>query len=125
MRPMIAAAALLAITACTMMGKPPVPYTVFFSKDSAAIAPDAAGVIAEAAAAAKAVPDAPVRVLGYTGNAGSAAADLQLSQRRAQAVADAMVADGIAASRIALQGRGQTGENPGEANRRVDIEIGH
>ena len=125
MRSMIAAAALLTLSACTMTSTPSVPYTVFFSKDSADIATDAAGIIAQAAAAAKAAPAAHVTVLGYTGNAGSAAADMQLSQRRAQAVADALVADGIPATRITQQGRGQTGENPSEANRRVDIEIGH
>jgi len=81
-------------------------------------------VIAQAAAAAKVSPTSPVRVLGYTDSAGSPGADVTLSQLRAQAVSDALVADGVEASRISHQGRGQTHEDPGQASRRVEIDIG-
>jgi outer membrane protein OmpA-like peptidoglycan-associated protein len=47
-----------------------------------------------------------------------------LSQARAQAVADALVADGVAASRLVRKGQGQTGANPGVASRRVEITVG-
>jgi outer membrane protein OmpA-like peptidoglycan-associated protein len=64
-----------------------------------------------------------VSVLGYTDSAGRPQDDVLLSQHRAQNVADALVADGVAAGRITRQGRGQTGEDPGVASRRVEIDI--
>jgi len=69
-------------------------------------------------------PDTRVTVVGYTDNAGSRQADATLSQQRAQAVADALVANGVAASRLVRAGRGQTGEDPGVASRRVEISLG-
>jgi OOP family OmpA-OmpF porin len=97
---------------------------VFFTEHSAAIDPPAASVIAQAAAAAKASPGVPVRVRGYTDSAGNPSADVALSQRRAQHVADALIADGVDPARITQQGRGQTGEDPGVASRRVEITLG-
>jgi OOP family OmpA-OmpF porin len=70
-----------------------------------------------------------VLVTGYTDSVGSDAYNLRLSERRAQTVRDALVADGVAANRIAAKGMGEA--NPlasnetaeGRAkNRRVDIE---
>jgi outer membrane protein OmpA-like peptidoglycan-associated protein len=65
-----------------------------------------------------------VVVKGYTDSAGNAAADVTLSQMRAQAVADALKSDGVAAGRISIRGRGQTHEEPGQASRRVEIDVG-
>lgn len=98
-------------------------YLVFFTEHSASIDQTAAGTIGQAAAAAKASPGAPVVVLGYTDSAGNASADVVLSQARAQGVADALKADGVEPSRISIQARGQTHEDPGQASRRVEIEI--
>jgi len=64
-----------------------------------------------------------VQVIGYTDSAGSPQADIVLSQQRAQAVADALVADGVASSRLVRLGQGQTGGNPGVMSRRVEIRI--
>jgi outer membrane protein OmpA-like peptidoglycan-associated protein len=64
-----------------------------------------------------------VSVVGYTDSAGTAPADFPLSQRRAQTVADALMADGVAANRLVRSGRGQTGENPGLASRRVEVAL--
>jgi outer membrane protein OmpA-like peptidoglycan-associated protein len=114
---------LLALPSCAMRGTPQPGYLVFFTEHSAGIDPPAASVIARAAQAAKASPGATVTVLGYTDSAGRPADDVLLSQRRAQTVSDALVADGVAPSRISRQGRGQTGEDPGVASRRVEIDI--
>jgi len=84
----------------------------------------ARSLIAEAAQRASAEPAAQVTVAGYTDSAGSPPADVALSQQRAQVVADALIADGVAANRIARTGRGQTGGDPGVASRRVEITIG-
>jgi outer membrane protein OmpA-like peptidoglycan-associated protein len=67
-------------------------------------------------------------VTGYTDSVGSDAYNLRLSERRANTVREALVAEGIAADRITTKGMGES--NPvasndtaaGRAqNRRVDI----
>ncbi len=71
-----------------------------------------------------------VRVVGYTDSIGAASYNLKLSRERADAVAWYMEDRGIAASRIASEGRGETSpraSNEAEAgrqlNRRVEILI--
>jgi hypothetical protein len=81
-------------------------------------------VVAQAAQRTNADPAARVEVSGYTDSAGSPQADVLLSQQRAQAVADALVASGVAADRLVRKGQGQTGGNPGIASRRVEITVG-
>jgi outer membrane protein OmpA-like peptidoglycan-associated protein len=75
-------------------------------------------------------PDSKMVVEGHTDSQGSAAANQELSQRRAQAVRDYLVSRGIAADRVTAQGFGPTravGENTspeGRANnRRVEIIV--
>ncbi|EQD77955.1 OmpA/MotB domain-containing protein [mine drainage metagenome] len=46
-------------------------------------------------------------MIGYTDDTGSAAANLVLSRQRAQAVAQTLVAHGVRASRIHVEGRGE------------------
>jgi outer membrane protein OmpA-like peptidoglycan-associated protein len=124
MRRYLPALLLLALPSCAVMtGHTKPAYLVFFDEHSAALSPDASGTIAQAAAAAKAAPASTVVVLGYTDSAGSPSADVTLSQLRAQSVSDALVADGVAASRISREGRGQTHDDPGQASRRVEIDI--
>ncbi|MDQ6975907.1 MAG: OmpA family protein [Mariprofundaceae bacterium] len=71
-----------------------------------------------------------VRVVGYTDSIGTASYNLQLSRRRADAVAWYMEERGIAAGRIASEGRGESApraSNQTEAgrqlNRRVEILV--
>jgi outer membrane protein OmpA-like peptidoglycan-associated protein len=115
-------AVVLALGACSFSSG--APYLVYFQERSAGLDAQAQDVVALAARRANAAPAAPVEVVGYTDSAGSPPADVLLSQRRAQAVADALVANGVAANRLVRMGRGQTGENPGVASRRVEITIG-
>jgi len=75
-------------------------------------------------------PDSKMVVEGHTDSQGAAAANQELSQKRAQAVRDYLVSRGIAGDRITAQGYGQTrpvGENnspEGRANnRRVEIVV--
>ena len=124
MRKIIPAFLLLGLSSCAMTQAAGPGYLVFFTHDSAELDPPAVTVIAQAAAAAKAAPSQPIEVRGYTDSAGNPNSDVLLSQRRAQRVSDALVADGIDPSRITRQGRGQTGEDPGVASRRVEIDIG-
>ncbi len=125
MRKILIGLLLLALPSCATMMAPTKPgYLVYFDPHSAKVDQTASGTIAQAADAAKAAPGARVVVKGYTDSAGSPAADVTLSQLRAQAVADALKSDGLDAARISIQGRGQTHEDPGQASRRVEIDVG-
>lgn len=75
-------------------------------------------------------PDRKVTIVGYTDSTGSAGLNARLSQARADAVREALVAQGIDASRIETTGRGpanpiasnktKTGR---QQNRRVEVAI--
>jgi outer membrane protein OmpA-like peptidoglycan-associated protein len=116
--------AVLVLTACSFVASSGPPYLVYFSERSAQLDAKAHDVVALAAQRANEAPAARVKVIGYTDSAGSPAADVLLSQKRAQAVADALVANGVVASRLDRVGAGQTNEDPGIASRRVEITIG-
>ena len=75
-------------------------------------------------------PDQKILVEGFTDNIGSASYNQQLSQERANAVATALQADGVSASRITTRGLGENypiAPNDTEAgrqqNRRVEITV--
>lgn len=111
-------------TACTPPPEPPPRYVVFFTAFSSDLDTAAQGVVQDAATAARNFPTRPVTVAGYTDRVGSPTAEVQLSQRRAQVVADQLVADGVDRGRIILQPRGQdTGGDPGVERRRVEIVV--
>ncbi len=124
MRSSFALLLLLLPASCALLGPGPPEHLVYFRHGSADLDAAARGVVADAARQAQQDPAAPVNVVGYTDSAGSPQVDVILSQKRAQAVADALVADGVPASRLARLGRGQTGADPGLASRRVEIKIG-
>lgn len=113
----------LGLSACGLFGSGP-KYVVFFQERSAQLDGSAQAVVAQVAARATAEPSSTVEVLGYTDSAGSPTADVALSQQRAQAVANALIANGVAPSRLLCSGQGQTNANPGLASRRVEIIIG-
>ena len=123
MRLVTLSCSLLALSACSMYAASNPPYLVYFQERSATLDTDAKKVIALVSEQAREQPAASVSVSGYTDSAGNAPADLLLSQQRAQSVADALVADGVPADRLVKSGRGQTGENPGLASRRVEIAL--
>ena len=65
-----------------------------------------------------------VRIEGHTDSVGSAAKNQDLSERRARAIADMLLADGVETGRLDVQGYGSTKPLPGTAasngaNRRV------
>ena len=78
----------------------------------------------------KASPQAQVNITGYTDNSGSAAYNQKLSERRAQAVANYLIAAGINKDRFTVKGMGEA--NPvadnstaagREKNRRIEVVI--
>ncbi len=101
---------------------------VFFQPFSAALDQPALTVIAAAAKAANAEPGVPVKVTGAADSVGGSKANELLSETRAQVVADALVTDGVAQSRITVTGIGEaTTPTTGAAaqfSRRALIQIG-
>jgi len=78
----------------------------------------------------KAYPAAVVRIEGYTDSTGDPAQNLSLSRARAETVASALVAKGVAASRVSSQGFGAAnpiGDNATDAgrakNRRIELVV--
>lgn len=105
-------------------------YRVFFAFDEATLTPEGREVVRQAADEYRRTGQARVSVVGHTDTAGTEAYNLDLSQRRAEAVAQALISDGVPESAIATVGRGEsdllvpTGDGVPEArNRRVEIEL--
>lgn len=86
----------------------PEPFLVFFDFDRATITPESARVIREAAQRAKDSGAVAIQVIGYTDRSGPAAYNMRLSVRRANAVKDELVRNGIAAGEISVEGRGES-----------------
>lgn len=80
---------------------------VNFKFDRAEIEPKAATILSEAAEALDGNPAVDVHIEGHTDSVGSDAYNLRLSQRRADAVRDYLVRQGIAASRLTTLGVGE------------------
>jgi outer membrane protein OmpA-like peptidoglycan-associated protein len=84
-------------------------FQVFFDFDKSNITAAAAKVIQAAADAVKAGHVVQITVTGHTDTVGSAAYNQGLSERRATAVKQSLVADGVAAGEISTLGVGKTG----------------
>jgi outer membrane protein OmpA-like peptidoglycan-associated protein len=110
---------------------PPPPqkvFLVFFDWDKYNITPEGQQIIALAAQQYKAGGSVRIQVTGYTDLSGSAGYNQRLSERRANAVANALAAQGVARSDMAVTGRGMNDPRvptaPGvrePQNRRVEI----
>ncbi len=92
---------------------PPAPmqrqdFVVYFPFDSAELTPAATSVIRAAADHNHGATGANALVVGFTDTSGSAGYNLALSKRRAKAVADALVADGVAADALNVSWKGKT-----------------
>ena len=121
LRPLFGAALLIAsIAAGSAVAQP--AMVVFFPLWSGALDDAAKDVINHAAAAAKQQPNAHIIVTGYADTLGSAAADQDLSQLRAQRVIDKLQAAGVPAAQMQLVAKGAQPET-GVASRRVEIAI--
>lgn len=103
---------------------------VLFDFDSEAIRPDAQRSLAEILEVIEAYGSRPVRVEGHTDSVASETYNQNLSKRRAQSVADWMVAHGIESSRLKVGGWGESrpaADNSSpegrQQNRRVELII--
>jgi len=103
-------------------------FLVFFDWDKATITPEGMQIIQQAAAAFRAGGPVTIQVTGYTDASGSAGYNQRLSERRANAVAQAMVGLGVPRNQMAVSGRGMNDQRVPTAdgvrepqNRRVEI----
>jgi outer membrane protein OmpA-like peptidoglycan-associated protein len=106
------------------------PQDVLFATDSAALRPDLIASLGQVAQNLTSYPNSRIEVVGHTDNTGSAAYNMDLSQRRASAVAGVLIQRGVPSSRLVAYGRGfdvpvasnATAEGRAK-NRRVEIYI--
>lgn len=103
---------------------------LMFDVDRSELKPGAMSEIQRIAEALNSAPNRLVRIEGHADSTGSEAHNLDLSKRRADAVAAALIADGVSASRITSQGFGDSmpvATNDTQAgrqqNRRVEIIV--
>jgi OOP family OmpA-OmpF porin len=88
---------------------------IFFEIGQATIRSDSLPILAELAAALRDHPEVTrLEVAGHTDSQGSDAANQSLSQRRAEAVRDALVRQGVEAGRLTARGYGES--NPVDTN---------
>ena len=108
----------------------PPSFMVFFDWDRANLSQQALNTIKQASDAYKAKGNARITATGHTDTSGSASYNMALSLRRANAVKDALVRNGVPAQAITVVGKGQTDLLVKTAdgvrepqNRRVEIVI--
>jgi OmpA-OmpF porin, OOP family len=108
----------------------PPSFMVFFDWDRSNLSQQALATIQQAANAFKAKGNARITATGHTDTSGPESYNMALSLRRANAVKDALVRDGVPAQAITVIGKGEsqllvpTGDNVREPqNRRVEIVV--
>lgn len=120
-------------TGCSIFTEKEVNFTLKaqFANDSAEIKPEYRSEIADLAAFLKRFPGTDVEIGGHASNVGTAAYNLKLSERRADAVAKVLLNEhGISAGRVTVKGYGITrpkvdGNTPAAhaANRRIEAVV--
>ena len=101
-----------------------------FANDGFSMTPDGIQILTQVADELKACPNAHATLNGYTDNSGAEGINIPLSTQRAQAVADFLVAHGVAAAQLVVKGLGSvhpiapndTAEGRAK-NRRVEIVV--
>lgn len=120
-------------TGCSIFTEKEVNFTLKaqFANDSAEIKPEYRSEIADLAAFLKRFPGTDVEIGGHASNVGTAAYNLKLSERRADAVAKVLLNEhGISAGRVTVKGYGISrpkveGNTPAAhaANRRIEAVV--
>jgi outer membrane protein OmpA-like peptidoglycan-associated protein len=106
------------------------PQDILFATDSFAVRSDLRRDLNAVAGNLQAYPNSTIQIVGHTDSDGDAAYNQQLSERRANSIADVLLDAGIPFSRIQTFGRGESQpvasnlDPAGKAqNRRVEIVI--
>ena len=95
--------------AASLPGRPPDdPFMIFFDRDSAAITPNAARILANVAEAYRMLSLCELLVAAHTDRAGSDAHNLALSQRRGRAVVAYLRRLGVDAAAPEIEALGET-----------------
>ncbi len=101
-----------------------------FELNSTSLKPESAAKLGNLVAFLREHPEANVEVVGYTDASGDGSYNQQISEKRAESVADALVSKGVEASRIHAHGEGE--HNPiatnatregRQLNRRVEVIV--
>lgn len=107
-----------------------IPNALLFGNDSSTLSDSVKPVLGKVASSLSDFPDTQVLVTGYTDSTGSAKYNQQLSQLRAQAVANYLTEGGIPYKRLHIEGKGETNFVASNAtsagrqkNRRVTITL--
>ena len=137
---LVVLATTLLVAACSSEPPPPPPppppvaaptsFMVFFDWDRSNLSQQAVQTIGQAAAAYRSRGSARITATGHTDTSGPESYNMALSLRRANAVKDALVRNGVPAAAIVVTGRGesmplvQTADGVREPqNRRVEIVV--
>lgn len=103
-------------------------YGIYFDSDSATLKTESEGTLNEVLSVLRADPALKVQISGHTDSTNTDAYNLQLSQRRAEAVVKWLIEHGAAAARLTARGFGKSqpvadnGTATGRAlNRRVEV----
>lgn len=103
---------------------------VMFDFDSATIRPGFRETLRKVADVLRDYPQSEATIVGHTDSVGSAEYNLELSRRRAEAVRQALIDEGVPPERLRAEGRGEAeprADNATEAgrqlNRRVEIYV--
>ena len=97
----------------------PPSFMVFFDWDRSNLRQQALNTIKQAAGAFKSKGNARITATGHTDTSGPEAYNMALSLRRANAVKDALVREGVPAQAIAVIGRGEAGPAGPDRRRRA------
>ena len=139
-RPLLAAVGSAVLAACADRGSPPPAatapqmagawYQVFFDTDQADLSPRGQLIVNKVAEVVRTNDEVRVTVIGRTDRAGTAAANMALSERRAELVRDALIAAGVPAARIDTSWLGEGEQDvptpddvAAQRNRVVDIVV--
>lgn len=106
------------------------PESLLFATDSASVNPKLTADLKSVASSLMKYPNSRIEVIGHTDNTGTAAYNMDLSQRRASSVASILMGSGVPSGRLTAYGRGEdspvasnlTPEGRSQ-NRRVEIII--
>ena len=114
---LVVLATTLLVAACSSEPPPPPPppppvaaptsFMVFFDWDRSNLSDQALNTIRQAAAAFKSKGNARITATGHTDTSGPESYNMALSLRRANAVKDALVREGVPAQAISVIGRGE------------------
>jgi OOP family OmpA-OmpF porin len=138
-RPLLAVVGFAMLAACADQGAPPAAaapqlagawYQVFFDTDKTDLSPRGELIVNKVADVVRSNNEVRVTVIGRTDRAGTAAANMALSERRAELVRDALIAAGVPAARIDTSWLGEGEQDvptpddvAAQRNRVVDIVV--